>query len=57
MGLRPDGSTSCRRVSLLWLCGALQFICGQCSHPFPASCYWFFSQLCQLRELGKDQAA
>lgn len=34
--------------SLCCPCRALQFICGQLSHPFPASCYWFFSQLLQL---------
>lgn len=37
--------TSCLRIYLPKLCGVLQFICGQFSYPFPASCYWFFSHL------------
>lgn len=41
--------------SLLRLHGGLGYLSGQCSHPFPASCYWLFSQFASLRELGKDR--
>lgn len=43
----PDSLASSPRVYLLLLFSILQFICGQLSYPFPASCYWSFSQLCQ----------
>lgn len=43
----PDNLASSPRVYLLLLFSILQFICGQLSYPFPASCYWSFSQLRQ----------